>query len=218
MAPTKISFYGQVRSTAYNLWRGSDWLANRDDSNFCGGHRILRLAMRQGTSSDPQIETRAVYAYVADETQPDAIVRAVFWDSKTVVRRGHRDPNDPPANTPFTIPAKFVQIPITHVRRWVQRFDGLQTSLQVVSVEEDLPICSLRIETSYVDNVFEKVWQVLPGEQDEITRIWLEVWHEMGHMLQTCQALTSVKESFPCVEGKPEVYDLQAYEPVLTLP
>lgn len=59
---------------------------------------------------------------------------------------------------------------------------------------------------------------MLPGEQDEITRIWLEVWHEMGHMLQTCQALTSVKESFPCVEGKPEVYDLQAYEPVLTLP
>lgn len=215
MAPIKRSFYGRVRSTAYELWRGSDRLANREDDNFCGGYRILRLALRQGTSSDPQIEARAAYAYLASETPPDAILRAMFWDSKTVVRKSR---DDPPADTPFTIPAKFVQIPITQVRQWVQKFDGLQTSLQVVSQEDDsLPICSLRIETNYVDNVFEKVWRVLPGERDALTRLWLEVWHEMGHILQTYPAITGIEESFPCVEGRPEVYDFQAYEPSLTL-
>lgn len=216
MAPVKRSFYGQVRTTAYNLWHGSDYLIKQDESNYCGGHCILRLALRQRDSTHPLLEARAVYAYLAHETQPDAILRAMSWDSKTVVSKSR---DDPPADTPFTIPAKFVQVPITQVRQWVQTFAGLQTSLQIVSLPDDsLPICSLRIETNYIDNAFEKVWQVLPGERDELTRIWLEVWHKMGKMLQTCPAITSVQESFPCIEGKPEVYDFQAYEPLLTLP
>jgi hypothetical protein len=168
---------------------------------------------------NPQIEARAVYAYYdsfVGEAQSDAVLRAVYWDSKTVVSKSR---DDPPADTPFTIPAKFVQVPITQVRQWVQAFDSLQTSLQVVSRPDDsLPICSLRIETNYVDNVFEKVWQVLPGERDELTRVWLHIWHEMGKALHVCPIITDITESFPHIEGKPEAYDFQAYEPSLTLP
>ncbi|HEU5376802.1 MAG TPA: hypothetical protein VFV38_15305, partial [Ktedonobacteraceae bacterium] len=83
---------------------------------------------------------------------------------------------------------------------------------------DGLPICSLRIETDYVSNAFERVWQVLPGEQSELLRAWREVWHEMGDVLQGAPSLTDIEESFPSVEGRPEVYDLQAYEPLLALP
>ena len=216
MAPIKGSFSGRVRRTAYDLWRGPNYLRNQGRVNFWGGYCVLRLALRQRTSGDPQIEARAVYASFADETQPDAILRAMSWDSKTVVQKSR---DDPPENTPFTIPAKFVQVPIAQVRQWVKTFDGLQTSLQIFPQQDDgLPICSLRIETDYVYNAFEKIWQVLPGEQSELLRAWQKVWHEMGNILQAFPALTDIEESFPHVEGKPEVYDFQAYEPLLTLP
>jgi hypothetical protein len=188
----------------------------RDDEHFCGGHCVLRLAMRQRTSSDPYLEARAVYAYLDREEQPDAILRAMSWDSKSVVRKSR---DDPPPDAPFTIPAKFVRVPIAQVRQWIKVFDGLPMSLQVFPLEDDsTPICSLRVETNYVSNAFEKVWQVLPGEQSEFLRAWQEVWHEMGNILQASLSLTNVAESFPHIEGKPERYDLQAYKPVLTLP
>lgn len=210
------SFYGTVRRTAYNLWRGSHYLTYRDSEHFCGGHCVLRLAMRQRTSSDPQLEARAVYAYLASEEQTDAVLRAMSWDSKSVVRKSR---DDPPPDAPFTIPAKFVRISIAQVQQWINVFDGLPTSLQVFSQEDDgLPICSLRIETDYVSNAFERVWQVLPGEQSELLSAWREVWREMGNILQGAPSLTDIEESFPRVEGRPEVYDLQAYEPLLALP
>jgi hypothetical protein len=59
----------------------------------------------------------------------------------------------------------------------------------------------------------------LPGEQQELTRVWLDVWNKMGALLRTSLSITDpIEESFLSVEGKPEHYDLQAYEPSLTLP
>jgi hypothetical protein len=100
----------------------------------------------------------------------------------------------------------------------VKKFDGLQISLQLLPrTEYELPTCSLRIETNSASNAFEIVWPVHAGEPSELLRAWKDVWHEMGIALQTQQAMTEVEESFPCVEGRPEVYDLQAYKPWLTL-
>ncbi len=215
MASTKPSRYGRERLTAYALWRGPDFVRIRADGDLSGGHCVLRLALRQGNSSHPQIEGRAAFASFHYEEQPDAIVRAMSWEKRLGVRTNRTDPL---SETPFTIPAKFVRVPIALVRQWVKRFDGMQTTLQLTPQEDDsLPICSLRIEADYVYNAFEKVWQVIPGDSSEPLRAWLEVWHDMGMALQTQQALTDVEESFPCVEGRPEVYDLQAYEPWLTL-
>ena len=214
MAPIKQSFYGRVRMTAFQLWRGPSYVVKPGEDPF-GGFCLLRLALRQETSGNPRIEARAVYASFTDEEASDAILRAMSWESKLVIRK-KRD--DTPEDAPFTIPATFVRVPLPQVQQWVKRFDGFQLSLQLLPRKEyDLPICSLRIETDYVSNAFEQTWQVLPGNQDELTRAWLEIWHEMGVALQTHQAITGVEESFPCVEGKPEVYDLQGYQPLLTL-
>lgn len=210
------SFYGTVRKAAYALWHGPDYLNDRDDPTLYGGHCTLRLAMRQGTTTHPHLEVRAVYAHLEREGQPDAILRAMSWDSKSVVRKSR---DDPPPDAPFTIPVKFVRVPLAQVWQWVRAFDGLQMSLQVFPLEDDgLPICSLRVETDYVSNAFEKVWQVFPGEQSELLNAWRQVWQEMGQILQASPSLTGIEESFPHVEGRTEVYDLQGYEPLLTLP
>jgi hypothetical protein len=215
MLPTRRSFYERERATAYNLWRGPRSLNSQGDREFCGGPCVLRLALRQGTSSKPQIEARAAYASFYSEELPDAIVRAMSWESKSMIRNSRGETLEHP---PFTIPAKFVRIPIGTVQQWVKKFDGIQTTLQLTPQEADtLPICSLRIETNSVYNAFEKVWQVSPGEPSELLRAWLEVWHDMGIALQTHRAIMDVEESFPCVEGRPEVYDLQGYQPLLTL-
>ncbi|HEU5378292.1 MAG TPA: hypothetical protein VFV38_22950 [Ktedonobacteraceae bacterium] len=162
---------------------------------------------------EPQIEARAAYASLVDETQPDAILRAVYWNSQTVI------PSSPPETTPMKIPARFVQVPNIQTQQWIRRFEGLQTSLQIFSLQNDsLSICSLRIEIDSVDSVFEKVWQVPPDEQDGLTRAWIEVWDNMGKALQTCPVIAGVEESFASLEEKPEAYDLQGYKPVLTLP
>jgi len=215
MLPTRRSFYERERATAYNLWRGPRSLNSQGDREFCGGPCVLRLGLRQGTSSTPQIEARAAYASFYSEELPDAIVRAMSWESKSMKRNSRGEMLEHP---PFTIPAKFVQVPLGTVQQWVRKFDSIQTTLQLTPHEADsLPICSLRIETNSVYNAFEKVWQVSPDEQSELLRAWLEVWHEMGIALQTYPAMTDVEESFPCVEGRPEVYDLQSYQPLLTL-
>lgn len=215
MTRVKSSFYGQVRKTAYALWAGPDYVYDQGDTDPLGGDCLLRLAMQQRNSMNPQIEARAAYAYYSSfvgETQFDAVLRAVYWDSQTVVR------SSPPETTPIKIPVRFVQMPIAPVRQWISTFDGLQTSVQVLPrLNDNLPICSLRVEVDYVHSVFEKTWQVIPGELDELTNIWLKIWQEMEKALQTYPRVTNMKESFPHVEGKPEAYDFQAYEPLLTL-
>ncbi|HEU5381739.1 MAG TPA: hypothetical protein VFV38_40480, partial [Ktedonobacteraceae bacterium] len=125
MAPIRRSFYGQVRKTAYDLWDGPYYLEHQDDSDFLkGGFCLLRLALRLRTSGDPHLEARSAYGYLAREGYSDAVLRAMSWDSKSVVRKSR---DDPPPDAPFTIPAKFVRVSIAQVRQWINVFDGLQT-------------------------------------------------------------------------------------------
>ncbi len=214
MALIKGSFYGRVRMTAFQLWRGPSYVVKHGEDPF-GGFCLLRLALQQGTATNPRIEARAAYASWADEETSDAILRAMSWESKLEIKK-KRDGT--PEDAPFTIPAKFVRVPIPQVRQWVKGFNGLYISLQLLPrIEYELPTCSLRIETNSASNAFEMVWPVHADEPSELLRAWKDVWHEMGMALQTHQTVTDVEESFPCVEGKPEVYDLQGYKPLLTL-
>jgi len=214
MKSVKSTFYGHVRRTAYELWRGPDYVLTPDEDNPVGGLCILRLALRKGTSMKPLIESRAVYTSLTDDTQHGAILRAVYWDSQTVKR------DSPPETTPIRIPAKFVQVPVERVRQWISAFDNLPTSLRVSRQQDDsLPICSLRIEIDPVDSVFEKVWRVIQNEDIELNHTWQDIWQEMNLALQTCPSITEMEEDFPCVKSQPDdVYDLQAYKPSLDLP
>lgn len=212
MNTIKPSYHGRARKTAHALWKGSDYMLNQADDHSWSGFCVLRLAMRQETATGHEIEARAAYASLADKTEQNAILRAVYWDSRTLAGKSREDTG------PIKVPARFVQIPISLVHQWLRAFDAVLTSIRVFAHSDDnSPICSLRIETNYVDSAFEKVWQALPGERDELTRVWLDRWHDMGKALQTYSAITGIEESFPCVEGKPEAYDFQAYEPLMTL-
>ena len=114
--------------------------------------------MRKGISIKPLIEARAVYTILGDE-KDDAVIRAVYWDSHTFIR------NLPPEETVTRIPVKFVRISDEQLQHWLEAFAGIQTSIQISAHEDiSLPICSLRVETSAVDCSFEKVWQVVQGE------------------------------------------------------
>ena len=218
MTGVKKTFYGRVRRTAYDLWRGPDYVENvekEDEDNPLGGFCVLRLAIRKGETARPLIESRAVYAILRLDDPQDAILRAIYWDNKEIMHTTHSTPYD----TPFKIAAKFVQIPLTLVQQWISSLENLQTSIQTSSHEDDsLPICTLRVETETVSSVFEKTWQVVEGENSELNHIWQVIWQQMGLALETSPIITDVEESFPCIKPELDVYDLQAYKPSLDLP
>ncbi len=212
MTDVQPPLHTRVRRTAYDLWRGPNFLQTRDENDLIGGNRILRLAIRKGISIKPLIEARAVYAILEDE-MAEAVIRAVYWDSHTFIR------NLLPEETVTRIPVKFVRIPREKLQCWLEAFAGLHTSIQI-SVREDtsLPICSLRVETSAMQCSFEKVWQVVPDEDKELNCIWQEIWQEMGLALQTAPIVADVEESFPDTQIEPDSYDFQSYQPSLSLP
>jgi hypothetical protein len=214
MKSAKKTFYGYVRRTAYDLWRGPDYISDPDENSLLSGSCVLRLAIRKGETAKPMIEARAVYTILHPDGPQDAILRAVYWDSKTVAHSSNRYDS-----TPFKIPAKFVQIPLTLLQPWISSLENLQTSIQTSSHEDDsLPICTLRVETEAVSSVFEKTWQVVEGENSELNRIWQGIWQQMGLALATAPIITGLEESFPCIKPEIDVYDLQAYKPSLDLP
>jgi hypothetical protein len=169
--------------------------------------------MRQDTERQIRIESRAVYAYLTHEEQHNAILRAVYWDSQTIIGKSRED------TSPIKIPARFVQIPVSLIQQWLHTFDTVQTSIRVSAHDDkSLPICSLRVETEAVDSAFEKVWQVVESEDSELNRLWQDVWLQMGRSLRTAPSITNLEESFDCVKVEPDSYDFQAYTPSLSLP
>jgi hypothetical protein len=212
MTDVKSSFYGRVRRTAYDLWRGPRYMHKQDENDPVGGHCVLRLAIQKGTTMEPMIEARAVYTAFGTEME-DAVLRAFYWDGHTFVH------NIPSEETHVKIPVKFVQISGEQLQHWLRSFAGLSTSIQISSPEGiSLPICSLRIETSLVDCAFEKVWTVVQDEDRELNRVWQETWQQMGVALQTASAIADVEESFPNTRIEPDSYDFQSYQPSLSLP
>jgi hypothetical protein len=209
------SYYGNVRRTAYDLWLGPNYIQDtNDDDTLFGGLCVLRLAIRKGTTMKPEIEARAVYATLRPDYPQDVILRAMYWDSKTVVR-------STPPGTPFKIAARFVRIPLKLLLQWIASLENIPTTIQTKANEDDsLPICTLKVETNSVTNLLEKTWQVVEGENAEINRVWQAVWQQMGQALQTYPIITALEESFPSkyIQLQAEPYDLQAYQPTLNLP
>ncbi len=218
MPIVKETFYGHVRRTAFNLWRGPDYVENsemEDVTDFLGGVLVLRLAIRKGETAKPMIESRSVYAYLNPNEPQDAVLRSMYWDNTAIRHTTHNTSLD----TPFAIAAKFVRLPLTSLQQWIHSLENIATTVQTTSQENHiLPICTLRVATSGVSSVFEKTWQVVEGENVELNRAWQAIWRQMEQVLQTSPSLTDIKESFHCVEVKPDVYDLQAYQPTLNVP
>ncbi|MGH2480984.1 MAG: hypothetical protein ACRDHW_15120, partial [Ktedonobacteraceae bacterium] len=171
------------------------------------------LTLRKGTSMKPVTESRAVYASLVDDTQPDGVLRSIYWDSQTVKR------DSPVESTPVKIAAKMVKIPLSRVRQWMSVFEGIQTSFEVLAqAEYSWPICSLRVERDSVYSIFEKVWQVDLNHEDELQQAWRQVWQEMGQALQSSPAVTDIEEDYSHVEPVADALDFQADQPALDLP
>ncbi|HEU5382701.1 MAG TPA: hypothetical protein VFV38_45425 [Ktedonobacteraceae bacterium] len=210
MTGVKRTSYGRVRRLAYDLWRGPEYATRQNENDLSGGRCLLHLAIRQGITAKPQLEARSVYSSFEPE---DAILRAIYWDSRAAAQNSVLDDQQ------IKIPAKFVSVPFARVQQWVDAFANLQNVLDISPQQDDsLPICSLRVEIDPVYCLFEKVWQVRPGEVNELQRAWQTIWQQMGLVLQASPVITDVEEHFRCVEGKTDAYDFQAYHPSLTLP
>ena len=214
MTSVNLRYRRRARRTAFGLWYGPDYMLAQDENDPWNGFCVLRLALRQNTERRRvRIESRAAYAYLAHEEQREAVLRAVFWDNQITVGKSRDD------TSPIKIPAKFVTIPVTQVQQWLHTFDGVSTSIRAFDRDDEtLPVCSLRVETNDTNCVFEKVWQVVEGEESELNRVWQETWRQMGQSLQTAPIITGLEEFFPCVKVEPDSYDLEGYTPTLHLP
>lgn len=129
MSVVKPTFYGHVRRTAYNLWRGPVYVENIEkdgEDHPLGGVCVLRLALRKGETAKPMIESRAVYAILRPDEPQDAILRAMYWDNTAIMHTTHRTPID----TPFKIAAKFVSVPLALLQQWIASSERLQTTTQ----------------------------------------------------------------------------------------
>jgi hypothetical protein len=216
MAGSKGTFSGRVRRIAYELWHGPEYILYKDEQNVLSGFCVLHLAMRKGETAKPTIESRAVYAILNSGEPTDAILRAVYWDRKTLI--DYKEPYD----APFAIPATFLRLPLTTLQEWIDELDGVSAVIQTTSYDDDrLPICTLKVAPEYVTSVFEKTWQIVADDTSDLTRVWQTIWHQMGKALQTAPALavTGLEESFAASQQiGPEYYDIQNYQPTLDLP
>jgi hypothetical protein len=158
----------------------------------------------------PVIESRAVYASLLDETQPDGLLRSIYWDSQTVQRQS------PPERTPVKIAARVVTIPFSSIQQWIGAFENIQTSFErAARVDDSWPICSLRLEIDPVYTVFEKVWQVSPGSAPDLQRVWRHIWQALGQALQSSPAVTEIEETYASENPAAGLLDFQVKHPAL---
>lgn len=205
-------FYGLERAIAYTVWRGPDLLRMKSDDDLSGGSHVLHLALRKGTSMKPVIASRAVYASLLDETQPDGLVRSMYWDSQSVWR------GSSPEHPPVRIAAKVVAVPLKSVQQWIAAFEHIQTSIERAAPADDSwPICSLRLEIDPVYMVFEKVWQVGQGSTPGLQRVWQHIWHALGQALQSSPAVTDIEETYASESPGADILDFQLNQPGLDL-
>ncbi len=201
-----------LRSQIFSMWRGAEEavIPGAKDYEFYGW-RTLGLDVRvDHKGSRPEFEARIVYANLYDETQENAILRAVYWNNDAERARLAEEG----MNYRLGVPARFVWVPHSVLNSWIETLHGVNTDVATKpGVDPFLPIRRLLVKADYKTSVFEKVWEYQESNTSALDLAWKEIWNKMGDALSNGTPLTSrLEEAFEPSLPHP-FYDLESYQP-----
>jgi hypothetical protein len=156
-----------------------------------------------------RIESRSVYANLFDTSQKSAILRAVYWDGLSA-RKAFKEQTN---NNRVVLPARFVVVSTQRLRTWLSQFHDLDIRVSTkYDADKTTDVRRLRIESNYVSQIFEKVWQRQDPQHTSLNERWNRVWRWMTESLHEESVIEGIIEDFWFVN--PEVhYDLRTYQP-----
>jgi hypothetical protein len=201
----------RLSKLAFASWAGPEMVSWYDlsDGAVNSGWAVLSLRI-QSAARPTKLESRAVFGNPFLETQREAVLRAVVWDSAPDYVALKNDPSTTPR-----FPAKFVRIPGDQLIKWVKVFDGVRTTIDIVqdsgSTEGFFRLA--RIEWHYTSCTFEKKWHGPLERNRDLEEVWLEVWREMGDVLMNATPVGDYQESYPTILSS-IAYDLDSYSPI----
>ena len=205
------SAYGALRSQTSAILTGPKSLTL--DKGFYGWP-CLTLQIQAGW--EDRVESRIVYANLANQEQEIAILRAVFWDgeaNKKAIRQGQ------PISTP-TLAARFVVIQTSKLNEWLSSFADISVkAFDNFETEEDdrADIKKLKIVIDYKSSIFERVWQTSKDIYTNLNEPYAAVWSEMTDLLlQEKPYDGTINEDF-WIGNPPVEYDFDAYNPDFNL-
>ena len=199
------------RIRALGAWRGPWSITLRDESGgLLRGWQVLSLAVRTARTHRIIVESRSVYANLADERETLAVLRAVYWNQAEAMaanasRHANRD----------AVSARFVRVPTSRVQAWIAPLVGQRVPMVEPWRQDDSsPIRSIRIDLNWISHIFEKSWQSTDEPHMNLNQIWLDIWDDMSASLTTDDQITDIaliEEAFRDMEGVP-VYEIGDYE------
>ncbi|HEX7103707.1 MAG TPA: hypothetical protein VF201_13765 [Nitrolancea sp.] len=208
--PITLATY--LRSQVFSYWRGPEVVTvpGANDDQFYGWQMLALDVRIDHRGSRPELEARVVYANTSDDTQPRAILRAVYWDNDAeraaLAREG--------LQYRFGFPARFVWLPVDTLNRWLDQLDGIDTTVTVHARNDPFaPIRRLCTKTDYKACVFERAWQLQECAKTPLDQAWDKVWRQMSDVLSVNpRVVDRVVEEFSPEYPQP-FYNLDAYHP-----
>jgi hypothetical protein len=170
------------------------------------------LSLETITATLPaRIESRSVYANLTDDTQPFAVLRAVYWNwdiAKKMIEEQQKEDIIRP-----TIPARFVKLQMIQLGEWLSVFNNISVTIDGSCVDDDeVPIRKLRIEQDYTSCIFEKVWQTQDVNHNPLNQKWDQVWQQMTEALKNGSHIFRLKEDYRLLKFEFN-YDFEVYQP-----
>ncbi len=201
-----------LRSQVFSVWRGAEnaVIPGTKDYEFYGW-RTLALDVRiDHKGSRPEFESRIVYANLSDETQPNAILRAVYWNND--VERARLAEEGMAYR--LGLPARFVWVPTAMLNSWIETLHGVSTDVNVrPGIDPLLPVRRLLVKMDYKICVFEKVWRYRESPSTALDLAWDGIWNKMGDALSNgTPSMSRLDEAFEPSVTQP-FYDLESYLP-----
>lgn len=171
--------YGDIRVQAQAVWRGPEDIVIKDlAGTYFYGWSTLSLETKHATQD--VLEARTVYANLFNGDQPEAVLRAVFWDGELMKRSilSHNQPSE------LVLPNRFVRIPIKRLQDWLAEFSSLSVPIDEVPRDDSTgSIRRLKIQREIITSMFEKIWQVHPITHASLEDAWDRVWTQMTEEL-----------------------------------
>ncbi len=200
--------FGKIGTSAQLIQRGPrDIVIDDLDGERFYGWPHLMLEVRDWQSV--RFESRSVYANLFDKSQNSAILRAVYWDAPSTRTRLKAHPK----TFRLVLPARFVVVPVRRLRKWLAEFSGVHIKLpDAYQADKTADVKRLRIERSYLSQVFEVVWQLKDQEYGVVNERWDRVWIQMTRALTQAPTVDIPDEDFWFVNPKIR-YNLTSYQP-----
>ncbi|NWJ48693.1 MAG: hypothetical protein HXX08_22765 [Chloroflexi bacterium] len=201
----KRFYYSLIRTDVHNLLLGPTSFYWQHDHDSFYGWSVLSLHMRLGW--EDRNEVRTVYGNLFDSSQDYSVLRAVFWNG-IVERAKVRKEKEAYIGQ---LPARFIEIPVSLLREWLNEFDDLSLKIDLSSqLDESVKVRRLRIERDYYSEIFEYIWQKENELFSELNNKWQKVWDQMTELLSSSKIVTDFSEEYSAYEGRVH-YNLDAY-------